>query len=560
MTATTVLWARDIMPLRHINDNATRRTEGPQQVNPGRGRIARRLTRLMLAMVALNVLWRSVRYGLNFPIWGDEAMLAVNFLRHGFLQLMGPLDHNQVAPLGFLWVERAVRVGLGHAPAALRLVPFLAGTAAMFVFWRLADRIVDRRQALLAVALFAASYYPLRHSVEIKPYATDLLIALCLLWLGAGLWRYGGAPWRWGAFTVAGGLAVWCSYPSVFIACGVLLALAACGVVRHRATWSFWAIAASVLGASCLLMLFTIARTQAAQMSYADMAMWKNAFPPLDRPWRFALWLIEIHSGRMMSYPEGGKNFGSVGTFLLFLAGCITMYRQGRDGRTLLALLLAPFVLTMAAAVFKKYPYGGSTRTSLYLAPAICLLAAVGLLAILKRILRPRCVRSAITIVVAICAVLILLSIVHDVLKPYKTLGDEGVRRAVEKLVELSGPHDVWLVANSAMAESDKMGYVPGGGLTIVNFDFLLRTKAPVPVLRGPPPPSVELPAGTLWVLLHDIRKYPLPEQVLGQYVEHFGARAGPARVHRFVIDEVEVLEAHGFGGSDQSIPPAAAP
>ena len=94
----------------------------------------------------------------------------------------------------------------------------------------------------------------------------------------------------------------------------------------------------------------------------------------MSRDWRIPWWLIEIHCGRMMAYPQGGPNFASAGTFLLFLVGCIAMGRQGRAGRTLLALLLAPFVFTMAAAVFKKYPYGGSARTSLYLAPAICLL------------------------------------------------------------------------------------------------------------------------------------------------------------------------------------------
>ena len=59
---------------------------------------------------------RVVRYGLRFPIWGDEAFVCLNLLDHDLLELAGPLRFDQVAPVLFLWVEWAVmRVSAAEA-------------------------------------------------------------------------------------------------------------------------------------------------------------------------------------------------------------------------------------------------------------------------------------------------------------------------------------------------------------------------------------------------------------------------------------------------------------
>ncbi len=55
------------------------------------------------------------------------------------------------------------------------------------------------RAALLAVGVFAASYYPVRHGTEVKPYATDLLASILLTALGwavASLYFVEFADWR----------------------------------------------------------------------------------------------------------------------------------------------------------------------------------------------------------------------------------------------------------------------------------------------------------------------------------------------------------------------------
>src|SRR4051812_2238754 len=79
------------------------------------------------ACLAVGVLWRVVRYLLQFPIWGDEAFILVNLLDLDYADLTGKLEYSQVAPLLFLWAEKSALTLLGGAEWCVRLVPFLAG-------------------------------------------------------------------------------------------------------------------------------------------------------------------------------------------------------------------------------------------------------------------------------------------------------------------------------------------------------------------------------------------------------------------------------------------------
>src|SRR5262245_49860187 len=63
------------------------------------------------------------------PLWLDEEMIAVNLRDRTFAELTGTLWLAQSAPLGWLFVQRAVLITLGMRELALRLVPVLFGVA-----------------------------------------------------------------------------------------------------------------------------------------------------------------------------------------------------------------------------------------------------------------------------------------------------------------------------------------------------------------------------------------------------------------------------------------------
>ena len=253
----------------------------------------------------------------------------------------------------------------------------IAGLGATAAFAMFAWRSLRRTEAVIAIAWLAASHFPVRHSLEFKPYSTDLLIAALCVWTTVELVRK-QTPLRWLALAVVGGVGVWLSFPAALVVggCGFWL-LWWFGSHGQRKQLITAAVVGAVVAASYAVLYTLLGDTRSAETDrYRAMEMWQDSFPPWDRPWLLPLWLLEMHTGRMMAYPNGGKNAASTATFLLCVYGGVRMWRTGRGA--MLVLLLAPFALGLFASALGQYPYGGSTRTMLYVGPAVCTLAGVG--------------------------------------------------------------------------------------------------------------------------------------------------------------------------------------
>src|SRR5580700_5790027 len=84
-------------------------------------RYSRRLAMVTWSLVALGVFVRVFRYAMDFPLWGDEAALAANFLVRDYRGLLSRLEFYQVAPPLFLWVELTAVKAFGFSEYSLRL-------------------------------------------------------------------------------------------------------------------------------------------------------------------------------------------------------------------------------------------------------------------------------------------------------------------------------------------------------------------------------------------------------------------------------------------------------
>ena len=194
-----------------------------------------------MVFLAVGVAARLIRYLLRFPLWGDEAMLAMNFLDRDYAGLMQPLDFHQVAPLLFLWIELTAVKLLGFHEWSLRLFPLLCSIASLFLFHRLARLLLRGTALVLAVGIFAVTYSGLRYAAEMKPYSVDLMVSTLLLLLAVRWWRQpDDTRWLWALAAVVP-LALGLSYPAVFVAGGVSLAVAAVLLgTRSRRGWWAW--------------------------------------------------------------------------------------------------------------------------------------------------------------------------------------------------------------------------------------------------------------------------------------------------------------------------------
>ncbi len=175
--------------------------------------------------IILGVVLRTTRYLLVFPLWGDEAMVAVNFLDRSYLGLSKPLDYHQICPILFLWIELGFVKLVGFSELSLRFFPTICSIAGVFLFHHIAIRILQSAPALLAVGIFCVSYYPIRHGAEIKPYACDLFITLILFTMVIEWYRKPEkTSWLWALIGfVPFALAI--SYPAVFTGCAVGITL-----------------------------------------------------------------------------------------------------------------------------------------------------------------------------------------------------------------------------------------------------------------------------------------------------------------------------------------------
>jgi hypothetical protein len=428
--------------------------EGPATEGSERERANAWISRATWAFVGLGLLVRLVRYLVVYPIWHDEAFVAVNFLNRGYLDLLRPLDYYQVCPLLFLWIELTVVRTFGFSESALRLFPAICGLASVLLFRHLAARLLRGMPLLLAVGVFATAFYPIRHGAEVKPYASDLLAALILLALAVEwLRRPEQSRWWWALSLVVPPLLA-LSYPSVFVAVGLVVVLGP-EVFRRRqgSVRLAFLVHAAVLAGSFLglYLTFTVVQTSALQSGYR-WGFWRGSFPPWDEPWKLPGWLIAVHAGNTLAYPIGGERGASTATLAAVLAGVLALWRRGRV--TLLSLLLSPFAMGLAAASLGQYPYGGAPRITQYLAPSICLLTGLGAAVLFDRLSSPAWRSRGLGLTVGLLAILGFSLAGRDLVQPYRVPADATSRAFARWLWTESSPDAELLCVKSDLGLS----------------------------------------------------------------------------------------------------------
>lgn len=395
----------------------------------------RRLHQVLWGFVGLGAALRLWRFLLRFPLSTDEARLASSWIDRGFLELLQPLDYWQVAPTLFMWCNLAVIKVLGFSELPLRLLSLALGLVSLLLMRRLCLRLLPAVPALLAVALLAVSYYPVRLAAEAKPYSADLFFAVLLTVLAVEAAKE-PRQLRWlVALAAVAPLAVGASYPSVFIIGGVglgmLPAIWKAGRWPPRLLWGAF-VATSLASFAAVFFWIIPDQYQAFERSGTYLEFWTRSMPSLDDPVGLIGWLVFAHTGRTFGYPVGADYGGSLLTFACFAFGAALLYRA--RARWALAILLLPFALMLGAALLGYYPYGGSGRISQNLAPAICLLAGLGLAWLLSLRRDGAARRRGLVWALALLALFGIVFGVRDLFRPYLEKSGVGAREFARTL------------------------------------------------------------------------------------------------------------------------------
>ena len=322
-------------------------------------------------VLLLGLLLRLRQYSLNLSLWLDEAMLALNITGRSFAGLARPLDYDQGAPLGFLWIIKAAESLLGNHEFSLRLFPFLAGCLALLCFWWLARQLLQPLGALFSLLLFSVSAYVISYAAQVKQYGVDAAVSLLLYLLGMRLLRKEPAKWDVWLLGALGALAVWCSHPAVFTLAGLGLVLIFAAFRKNDRRLAVIYVLIALFWVLNFTALYLIQYRSLAANPYLT-GFWADFFMPLSIT--APAWTLDKLSG-LFNIPGGITGWlPTLAMLILFLGGLVSLFLRERRWVWMFVISL---VLTLAASALQKYPFGG--RMGLFALPALLICAGEGL-------------------------------------------------------------------------------------------------------------------------------------------------------------------------------------
>ena len=326
------------------------------------------------AVIILGVVLRLRQYFADRSLWSDEAALALNIVGRSFTGLIQPLDFEQGAPLGFLFIEKTILLILGNKDYILRLFPLLSGLLSIYFLYRICREYYGI-SGLFALSFFAVSWTLIYYSNELKQYSSDVLISTGLVYLAFRALRKDAGRKEILILGAAGAVTVWISHPAIFILASIGLVLAIENLSRKALSKLIWILGIGVVWIVDLGLAYLVSLRNLMDNSYLSN-FWRPFFMPLP-PWRHWDWfggtyvqLLDIanHVGSVPSRP-----FILVSSLLLVIGvGWFFIFDRS------IALMMAfPFVFVLLAAALQKYPFG--ERFILFLLPFLFLFMAKGL-------------------------------------------------------------------------------------------------------------------------------------------------------------------------------------
>lgn len=312
--------------------------------------------------------------------WNDELAIALN-LRRPAERLAGGLLYHQVAPVGWLRIEKAIFDHLGDSERVLRLPSLIGAMIVLALTALLAHRFLGRWSALLATALVVGAPALQYYAAELKQYAVEAAVALLLLLLvdefGRGSPRLARQRWLLAlAIGVPAALLMFLSYPGVLVFAGAAAGLA--GWLGGQRRWADL-IALAVSGIPAVAISGYLIRLRLShdlmpgQQTYFEWGMplpgsgVVGVFKWLPRMWvQFVEFPMRLHVPVLV--------------LALVVAGAIGLTVRGRSRHML--MLIGSVTAAVAAAAVQGLPM--VDRVATYLVAPILILLVAGIDAVVR--------------------------------------------------------------------------------------------------------------------------------------------------------------------------------
>ena len=473
--------------------------------------------RLPWTIIYFGILVRVVQYLSNRSLWNDEAALALNIVNRSYLELLQPLDYDQGAPIGFLFIEKLAIQIFGDNEYALRLFPLFSAIISLFIFYKLAKQCLQPQAAIIALTLFSTLHIWLGYATEVKQYSTDVAIAvlLCLVLIQINAKKVSFVQIL--TFGIIGAIAIWFSYPAIFVLAGIEISYLLISLfgnnlltaIKLLGIYTIWTL-------SFVLFYFVSLKNLANQEDLYKSWASRGTFPAsfFDFNWLFTSFIEFFHK------PLGFPDIFLLLAILAFIVGCISLFLNNKK---LLLILLSPLFVTYLAAYLHKYPFDG--RLVLFLIPFFTLLIGEGIV-IVQRKTRHTSFAKIGTFVLILLLFPPLGTATYLIFKPYQK---QEIRPVISYIKNHQRAEDIIYVYQRAKYQfeyyANKFGYQEGDYiLGIDDLDKIdgqgtseaewQRYKSDLDKLRG---------NKRVWIIFSHVRTWDKESERITEYLDQFG-------------------------------------
>ncbi|MBF2021406.1 MAG: glycosyltransferase family 39 protein [Hydrococcus sp. C42_A2020_068] len=397
---------------------------------------------------------RLIQYVSNRSLWDDEAALAINIVNRSYLELLSPLERNQAAPPGFLWIEKLSIQLFGNNEYALRLFPFIASIVSLFAFYQFTRRYISALAAPIAIALFACLSYNLYYATEVKQYGSDVMLALLFFLILIPLRQQILKARQILLLSLVGAIGIWLSHPSIFVLSGIELSSLLTAPAQKKLSIILNRLPVYLVWLSIFGVLYFLTISGAMQ-NEALQGSWGASYP--DSLFEL-VWLFDAF-GRLFYTPLGFVSITDGVAMFAFVCGCVAYYRINR---TNLLFITSPFLTTLLGSYLHKYPF--RDRLILFLIPFAIAIIAEGVVFLLAQFQGRRKYFAILGVIVAI-ALLAPPALQASQLVIRPALKEE-IKGAIEYVKSRQQPEDSFYIytraQNAFTYYAEKYGYFKG--------------------------------------------------------------------------------------------------
>jgi len=332
-----------------------------------------------IVIILVGIFLRLRQFLFNRSLWLDEAALALNIINRNYSSLLGLLNDNQAAPIGFLFGEKFITRLIDNSEFSLRLLPFLCGIGAMVLFYLLAKRILSPSGTLLATSLFATNPELVYYSSEVKQYIIDVFICILVLYLMPILFSPNSEGKK--RYLIGLGIAalIWFSHPIIFLLIGVIGYHGVKAIVNKDRDLLKRTITITGSWLLSFTMLYFVSLRNISSNERLN-TYWSIFFAPLIP--RFPLAFINWYKSTLVEFIQnpGGIQWPWIGLILVMI-GFVWFYKHQKTYLYIFGIMLLGMIF---ASGFEKYPLFG--RMLLFLVPFLDIFVASGLTAIISNL------------------------------------------------------------------------------------------------------------------------------------------------------------------------------